>query len=385
MMMLGLVVLAALAGLQHVNAETTVERVDRIFKEYDPDSHGSDEAVFVKLGVYINSIILDEDQGTLLFKLYLRQSYTDTRLQKYFEGTPSSVKQVKFKNDMVRKYFWLPDTFVRNALDTHSHETANTYEALFRVNRTGEVWYVHSLSMKLACPNLRKTYSVVSKHVVCPVMFESYSYTKADLNFGWLDEPVDVDKDATLLNYHLENVKTVDCSQNYTAGAFPCLEIQFNFERSMGSMLLDIGVYIISFILLVISWYAFWLHPHDQLLPRLALGVGVVLTLGVYSLAMVTWYGRNGAGSYALSVWLLGCWVLSLLPLLQFGLVYVAFTLVPNRISLAKGGEVVADKGEEAEAGMKSPRCVAVLDVVFGILVLPLIFIIFNLAYWPNM
>ena len=46
----------------------------------------------------------------------------------------------------------------------------------------------------------------------------SDSYTKTDLNYGWLDEPVDVDKDATLLNYYVEKVNTRDCSQNYTAG-----------------------------------------------------------------------------------------------------------------------------------------------------------------------
>ena len=36
--------------------------------------------------------------------------------------------------------------------------------------------------------------------------------------FGWLDRPVDVDKDVQLPQFTLEDVILYDCSQNYTGG-----------------------------------------------------------------------------------------------------------------------------------------------------------------------
>ena len=36
--------------------------------------------------------------------------------------------------------------------------------------------------------------------------------------FGWLDRPVDVDKDVMLPEFTLEDVILYDCSQNFTSG-----------------------------------------------------------------------------------------------------------------------------------------------------------------------
>ena len=58
---------------------------------------------------------------------------------------------------------------------------------------------------------------------------------------------------------------------------------------------------------------------------------------------MVTWYGRDGAGAHALAVWLLGCWVCCLLPILELGLVYVIMSLLPNRVATSRGNETVSN------------------------------------------
>ena len=77
-------------------------------------------------------------------KLYLRQAWNDPRLEPAFQSSsiPKSIDEISFKGHRV-KDFWIPDTFVRNAIETQSFETAFTTESLFRVNRTGDVWYVH--------------------------------------------------------------------------------------------------------------------------------------------------------------------------------------------------------------------------------------------------
>ena len=43
-------------------------------------------------------------------------------------------------------------------------------------------------------------------------------YTMDTMFFGWLDNPVDVDKDVQLPQFTLVDVILYDCSQNYTAG-----------------------------------------------------------------------------------------------------------------------------------------------------------------------
>lgn len=117
----------------------------------------------------------------------------------------------------------------------------------------------------------------------------------------------------------------------------------FTFTRNTSAMVLDIGVYVLSFILVLISWYAFWLPPVEFLIPRMGLGLGVVLSLGVYSLAIVEWYSRGGAGyAHALTVWLGGCWICVLIPLLELGMVYFIFTLIPNRLAAIKGIQPVS-------------------------------------------
>ena len=45
-------------------------------------------------------------------------------------------------------------------------------------------------------------------------------YTMDTMYFGWLDAPVDVDKDVQLPEYTFTDVILYDCSQNYTGGNY---------------------------------------------------------------------------------------------------------------------------------------------------------------------
>ena len=122
----------------------------------------------------------------------------------------------------------------------------------------------------------------------CPIYLESFGYTMDTLYFNWLDSPVDVDKgwwvpyysphhqinnqlqkdtlaspnkeresstrssaaalkptNVTISNkttdliwlyrnipgYKMTDIILHDCSQNYTSGAYPCLEIRFILQR----------------------------------------------------------------------------------------------------------------------------------------------------------
>ena len=50
------------------------------------------------------------------------------------------------------------------------------------------------------------------------------------LSYRWLDHPVDVDPELRVPGYRLIDNILHDCSQNYTAGAFPCLEVRFHLK-----------------------------------------------------------------------------------------------------------------------------------------------------------
>ena len=103
--------------------------------------------------------------------------------------------------------------------------------------------------------------------------------------------------------------------------------IDFHFERLRSPT--DTGVYIVTFFLVLISWFPLWLSCTDHAVARLGLGLGCVGIMGLYSLIVVTWYGKEGAAAHAMTAWLPGCWLCSLLPLVEMGLVFVLYILVP--------------------------------------------------------
>lgn len=154
---------------------------------------------------------------------------------------------------------------------------------------------------------------------ICPMMFESFGYTMDTMYFTWLDEPVDVDKDLQLPQFFLVATPKIDCSQNYTAGAFPCLSLRFVLRRDIGYFLIQ--VYVPTILIVILSWVSFWINI-DASPARVSLGLLTVLTTTTMSGAARESLPRV---SYikAIDVWMIMCLVFVFASLIEYAIVNV--------------------------------------------------------------
>ena len=99
--------------------------------------------------------------------------------------------------------------------------------------------YVTKISSTFSCPMKLHKYPMDTQY--CSILFESFGYTMDTMYFKWLDAPVDVDPAVELPQFTLAGKILYDCSQNYTSGAYPCLEIRFVLERDIGYFLSSVS------------------------------------------------------------------------------------------------------------------------------------------------
>ncbi|KAI0233351.1 Glycine receptor subunit alpha-2 [Lamellibrachia satsuma] len=272
-----------------------------------------DRPTEVKLGIYINSFhSISEQTMDFMISFYLRQSWIDPRLQ----FTPvNGTDQIHASYETV-DLIWTPDVFFRNEKRAAFHHVTQP-NILMRINSNGGVWFVRKISAKLACPMDLQKYPMDKQ--TCPMMFESFGYTMDTMYFSWLDNPVDIDKSVELPQFTLETYELYDCSQNYTAGAFPCLEIKFVLQRAIGFFLIQ--VYIPSILIVILSWVSFWISI-DAIPARVSLGLLTVLTMTTQSTSANNSLPKV---SYikAIDVWMSMCLVFVFIALLEFALVNV--------------------------------------------------------------
>jgi len=301
-----------------------VRRLLSSYTKQDPPM--LDSPTEVRLGIYVNSFYsISEQTMDYSVSMYLRQAWRDPRLK--FEPIQGKISRVRLGDDGWDK-IWIPDTFFRNEKRASFHDVT-VKNRLLRLNATGHLWYVTKISATLSCPMKLQKYPLDTQ--TCPMMFESFGYTMDTMYFAWLDSPVQIDGDLQLPQFSLQDKILYDCSQNYTAGAFPCLEIRFVLNRAIGFFLIQI--YIPSILIVVLSWVSFWLNI-DAVPGRVSLGLLTVLTMTTQS------SGANASlpkVSYikAIDVWMIVCLIFVFLGLLEF-----AFVNVISRRTIRTGNPV---------------------------------------------
>jgi cation transporter family protein len=273
----------------------------------------------VKLGVYINSFYsINEQTMDYSVSMYLRQSWRDPRLE--FRSLNSSLTTIRFGENDWNK-IWIPDTFFRNEKVARFHDVTRD-NRLLRLKDDGTIWYVIKLSSVLSCPMILHKFPLDTQ--ACPMLFESFGYTMDSMYFSWLDRPVEIDHAIELPQYQLSDTIIYDCSQNYTTGAYPCLEIRFVLMRDLGYFLIQ--VYIPSMLIVMLSWLSFWVDA-DHLASRVSLGLVTVLTLVVLS-GVVRLSLPRVSYVMAIDIWTIVCLLFAFASLIECIFVQV---LTPRR------------------------------------------------------
>ncbi len=275
---------------------------------------------------------------------------------------------------------------------------------LMRLNSTGHIWHVTKISLLLSCPMLLHKYPMDTQ--MCPITLESFGYTTDTMYFSWLDSPVEVDPEVEMPQHFLKDKILYDCAQNYTAGAFSCLEIRFVLQRDIGFFLMR--VYMPSGLIVVLSWVSFWIDV-DKVAERVSIGLVIILTMTTWNTGI---QGSLPRVSYikAIDVWMSMCLTFVFASLVEVAVVNVIsrkkeesnllmslsvasdnqFTEADSESKMnheEMNKEEINQKEMDLERGfpklMTSIRKIKAQKVdEICRMVFPLVFLLFNVGYW---
>lgn len=351
--------------------------VDRLLHYYNrQEPPMKDRPTRVRLGIYVNSFYsISEQTMDYSLNFYLRQAWRDPRLA--FEAT-DGIEKIKLEEGKWNE-IWIPDTFFRNEKRAGFH-SVTVPNRLLKLNTTGHIWYVTKISATLSCPMKLQKYPLDTQ--MCPMMFESFGYTMDTMYFAWLEDPVQLDPQIELAQFSLEDEILVDCSQNYTAGAFPCLEVRFMLHRDIGFFIIQI--YIPSILIVILSWVSFWINI-EAIPARVSIGLLTVLATTSQSTGARSSLPRV---SYikAMDVWLSVCLVFVFASLLEFAVVNV---MSRKMVRTIKPIDNPGENHNKPKKGIPPPKKIDPAGMVqaeridrFSRKAFPLAFVLFKVVWW---
>ncbi len=295
--------------------DNTTAVVRKLLHNYNPKvSPMNTKPTEVRIGVYVKSFYSISEQ-TMDFSLgmYLRQSWCDPRLT--FEPIDGHLTSISLVDDGWEK-LWTPDTYLSNEKRSTFHNVMKP-NRLMKLNSTGHVWYVTKISTVLSCPMKLHKYPMDKQS--CSIVFESFGYTMDTMYFTWLDSPVHFEPSIELPQHTITDTIQHDCSQNYTAGAFPCLEIKFLLQRDIGYYLM--WVYLPSSLIVVLSWASFLINI-EKVAKRVSVGLVIILTMTTWNTGIQSSLPHV---SYikSIDIWLSSCFTFVFASLVEVGIVHV--------------------------------------------------------------
>ncbi|XP_061725498.1 glutamate-gated chloride channel isoform X4 [Cydia pomonella] len=378
--------------------------------------NGTDGPAVVSVNIFVRSISkIDDVTMEYSVQLTFREQWLDERLK--FNNLGGRLKYLTLTE---ANRVWMPDLFFSNEKEGHFHNIImpNVY---IRIFPNGNVLYSIRISLTLSCPMNLKLYPLDKQ--TCSLRMASYGWTTDDLVFLWKEgDPVQVVKNLHLPRFTLEKFLTDYCNSKTNTGEYSCLKVDLLFKREFSYYLIQI--YIPCCMLVIVSWVSFWLDQ-GAVPARVSLGVTTLLTMATQT------SGINASlppVSYtkAIDVWTGVCLTFVFGALLEFALVNYASRSNKHRENMKKtrremeaatanldaasdlldtdsnatfamkplrGGE---PKMRQCEVHMNPARknCCRLwmskfptrskrIDVISRI-TFPLVFALFNLAYWST-
>ncbi|XP_057338663.1 glutamate-gated chloride channel isoform X8 [Microplitis mediator] len=300
-------------------------------KKYDArirpsGENGTDGPAIVRVNLFVRSIATISDiKMEYSVQLTFREQWLDERLK--FNDFGGRLKYLTLTEST---RVWMPDLFFSNEKEGHFHEIImpNVY---IRIFPHGSVLYSIRISLTLSCPMNLKLYPLDRQ--TCSLRMASYGWTTDDLVFVWKEgDPVQVVKNLHLPRFTLEKYLTDYCNSKTNTGEYSCLKVDLLFKREFSYYLIQI--YIPCCMLVIVSWVSFWLDQ-SAVPARVSLGVTTLLTMATQT------SGINASlppVSYtkAIDVWTGVCLTFVFGALLEFALVNYASRSDMHRENIKK-------------------------------------------------
>ncbi|XP_072173895.1 glycine receptor subunit alpha-3-like [Diadema setosum] len=274
--------------------------------------------VDIKLGVYIESLgAIREATMEFSLTMYFREEWVDPRLA---HNKTEPVFYVASAGDIL----WSPDLFFLYEKNGREHDVTLP-NVVIKVFPDGWVFRSTRLSITAACYMDLHRFPFDAQ--ICTLNAMSYSYPITHLQLYIGDDDVDVEPGLSIPSFKMTKIETKNITVPYSTGNFSLAVVQFHFQRQMQSFLLT--VYIPSILLVTVAWLSFCIDA--QAAPaRVSLGITTVLTIttmtaGIQESLPVVTYAK------AIDIWLAACLVFVFVALLEYALANYLLLLQAKR------------------------------------------------------
>ncbi|CAM1292191.1 Uncharacterised protein g352 [Pycnogonum litorale] len=383
-LLVNLMLLASSRGKSNV---ADLRKIDGLMSGYDrratPTNHLGIPTI-VNCELYLRSIgSINPATMDYQVDLYLRQRWMDERLTRLKISEPLDLNDPK----LVKK-LWKPEVFFANAKEA-DFQYVTVPNVLVRIDPTGELLYMLRLKLTFSCMMNLQKYPLDSQ--MCHIEIGSFSKTTSELHLKWYDHiPVKLYENLTLPQFGITETRTSNCNQSFQIGEYSCLKAEFHLRRHIGYHLVQ--NYLPTILIVAISWVSFWLDV-DAIPARITLGVTTLLTISSKGSSIQS---NIPPVSYvkAVDVWIGACTTMVFCALLEFTLVNYMWrrkvvkclkeTWVVLDSTTGKGRDVCKKtEGHQTDEEMTERlRMQAKLIDRTSRFIFPLIFVLFNIAYW---
>ena len=300
-----------------------------------------------------NILDISETKQQISLETTLRFYWQDTRVtpkSEHLHGEDSLGQYVNL-HPRAAATLWMPDTFIDQAISLRK-PAYYTQTASIRVYNDSSIRYSARMNYDVACAMDFHKFPLDQQ--VCSVKFESFSYSSSQIQLKWRNESDSQVNSAIHLDQFMFNV---DLHDNYqTIGydiTYPGLIMKITLTRVLSYHLIQ--TYIPSSLFVILGWLSLFI-PQSSVPGRVGMGMTTILTLTAMFNGVRQNVPRVSYVSY-LDIWMV-------MSVIFVNCCMFEFVVVTFMTKL--GREKLSNRTEE--------RC----RVVF-----PLVFIIFNLFYWP--
>ena len=290
----------------------TLEHYD---KDLRPDFFGP--PLEVNLTFHIEGIPhISEVDMEIKVDFYLRQQWIDHRLK--FEFPQDDDLECIPLTEQFGSKIWFPDTFFQNEKDSFVH-AATVNNVFFRWYPNGRILMSRRMTLTASCPMDLTNFPM--DHQVCGIHTSSYGLPDHAVKYDWESERSSVHfgpySSALLQNFRLAGYRQRKTVEEFSTGNYTTLICDFLLSRAISYYLIE--VYIPSALVVIISWFAFWMG-REASAERMALGVTSVLTI---TTLLLSTHSNSPKISYikAIDVYSGVCFIMVFTSLLQSALI----------------------------------------------------------------
>ncbi|KAE9549991.1 hypothetical protein FO519_006791 [Halicephalobus sp. NKZ332] len=209
--------------------------------------------------------------SSFIVDLWFSQIWTDPRLSYHHLSCKTNLSL----DEQIVEQLWTPNACFADSKSSYVHQSPES-NILLIIYQNGTVWLNHRVRVHGRCNMRLENFPLDTQK--CKLVLESCGYSMSEVRLNWLPwSPVTIAND----NFQLPDFRFVNLTfdrhiRHYSSGAWDQLAITFTFKRLYGFYVLQ--AYFLAYLAVAISWISFFIDPRS-LPSRIILGVNALMAL----------------------------------------------------------------------------------------------------------